>query len=178
MLAALVRFGEENQISFGIESPLDNVERVRSAIDGGLTARAAIRKILGPSGHYHLSCAGSVVLVRDDLLPVPHWLSQRIQKFEIPEASLKTAHVWLGDRVNATLRPKQGGYAASVLDSIPPDRVGPLSLRNTSVLGILCLLSRASKGSTWVIPPTGITFPDSQDVFSLWTVILYPPRKQ
>ena len=54
--------------------------------------------------------------------------------------------MWLGARVNATLMPKQAGYAASVLDSIPPDRVGPLSLRNTSVLGILCLLPGHRRG--------------------------------
>ncbi len=173
-LAALVRFGSENHISFGIESLASDPRPPINTIPTETTAQAAILKIIGAPQHYPLSCVNDVVLIRDDRVPTPMWLSRRIPTFRTPRVSLKLASAALGDQLGSLLNPRQQGYAGSILDSIPPNLVGPFEIKAAPVRYILCRLIAGSKGAVWVVPPTGESFADSATVDTFWTIILYP----
>lgn len=172
-LAALVRFGNENHISFGIESVDRDPQPPARTIPAGMTAEAAILQILGATQHHHLSCVNDVVLVRDDRAPSPMWLSRRIPIFRTPRTSLKIASSALGDQIAALSDPRQG-FAGSIPDRIPPDLVGPFEIKAAPVRKILCRLVAGSNGAIWVVPPTGESFADSATVNGFWTIILYP----
>ncbi len=173
-LAALVRFGNENHISFGIESVDRDPQPPARTIPAGMTARAAILQILGATRHHHLSCVDDVVLVLDDRAPSPMWLSRRIPIFRTPRISVKVASVALGNQIAGLLDPRPQGSAGSILDRVPPDLVGPFEIKAASVRNILCRLVAGSNGAIWVFPPTGESFGDSATVNGFWTILLYP----
>lgn len=123
-LAALVRFGKENRISFGVESFGDLAQRVTTNSGSG-TALSTIVDILGTASEYDISCLSGVVVVRHTRTASPKWLDERLPLYQVKRMTFAWANANLWMQLEMLLNPGAGGFAGSMNPGDPDDLVGP-----------------------------------------------------
>ena len=159
-LATLIKFGQENHISFGVESSSDDLlEPINASTTRGI-ARSAIMQILGvPS--YRVACVNGVVVARDSRFSSPTWLDRRLPSYQMPRATLVVANIGLGNRLESLLGPPPTSFFGSFPPGDPDDLVGPYDIKGSTMRSLLCLLVGSSKGATWFVhgqvKPIGIS---------------------
>ena len=118
-LATLIHFGQENHISFGVESSGDDLlESINTSTTHGI-ARSAIMQILGVSS-YRVTCVNGVVVVRDSRFSSPTWLDRRPPSFRVPRTTLVIANIGLGNRLESLLDPHRTGFLGSFPQVVYP----------------------------------------------------------
>lgn len=168
-LTALLGFGRENHISFGIESFSDDLLQPLTTNLAKGTAESQIRRILGTPVAYRISCAAGVVMVHDSRVASPPWLNRRVPRFHVPKSTLLAASTSLWMLVETLLNPRQQGFAGDSPPGDAADQVGPYDIRGDTVRGLLCRLAASSKGTAWLLERPGLSIPGTASRNRLWT---------
>ncbi|HCC58076.1 MAG TPA: hypothetical protein DEQ47_12630 [Solibacterales bacterium] len=169
-LTALLGFGLENHISFGIESFSDDLLQPLTTNLAKGTAESKIRQILGMPAAYRVSCATGVVIVQDSRVASPPWLNRRVPRFHTPKTTLFMANAGLWMLVETLLNPRQQGFAGDSPPGDAEDQVGPYDIRGATVRGLLCQLAGSSKGTAWLIERPGLSLRGTASRNRLWTL--------
>lgn len=172
-LTALVGFGRENHISFGIESFSDDLLQPLTTDLAKGTAESQIREILGTPVAYRISCAAGVVMVHDSRVASPPWLNRQVPRFYLPRTALVWANANLWMLVETLLNPRQQGFAGDSPPGDADDQVGPYAIRDATVRELLCQLAGSSKGAAWLVERPGMPFLGTASRNRLWTLLLY-----
>ena len=171
-IRALIRFGHENGIRFGIETrSRDLTEQVQLSLPAG-RARESLMAVLGQPGKWEIGTRANVILIRRKGVPPPGWLDLRIPRWKLRRTTLMQANLNLWMSTELTLDPKPRGLGGDSPAGDPADLVGPYNFRRAAVRNVLCRILSDSKGGSFVVTGEPVAF-GTASVNRLWTLVLY-----
>lgn len=176
-LAALIRFGRENRLCFGIEFSDASFQDIPVIQLPQTTLREAVEAILvRDQGHsLAVSTLKGVVIIRSIRSHPPDWLDHRLPRFRIPRMQVVCASLNLSMALERHLNPSIQGFAGDYPPGAPADQVGPLDIRDATIRELLCTVVGASGKADW-IAMGGLTLGSGKNasVNRYWT-LLYDP---
>jgi hypothetical protein len=170
-LDALVWFGREEHISFGIEFYGDLSRTVQINVDD-TTVGEIVQKILGSTDAYRLSVSDNVILIRRTRGAFPDWLNYRLPLFRVPRGELMAVNNELWMALEMNLDPSRHGFLGDYPPTNPIDEVGPFNEHRKTVRALLIKIVAASQGATWY-PTQNVQSPAPASTNSSWTLVTY-----
>jgi hypothetical protein len=171
VLDALVWFGREEHISFGIEFYGDLRRTVQINVDD-TTVREIVQRILGSTDAYRLSASDNVMLIRRTRGPFPDWLNYRLPLFRVPRGELMAVNNELWMALEMNLDPSKHGFLGDCPPTNPINEVGPFNEHGKTVQALLIKIVAASRGATWY-PTQNVQSPAPATVNGFWTLVTY-----
>ena len=152
-LAALIRFGRENDLCFGIEFSDERLRQKTVIQVPRTTVREAVKAILAADkgDTLMISARNGVVLIRSRRSPSPDWLDHRLSQFRIHRMQLVLAGLNLAMALESDLRPSVKGFAGDFPAGDPADEVGPLDIRGATIRELLCSIVGVSRKADWIV---------------------------
>lgn len=178
VVAALVDFGRDNGVCFGVESPGKGL--LNRPVDlkfGPSSVRSILAKILPP--RYAISEQHSVIQIRNRAAGPARQLNVVIPQLTIqadPKTNLTFASFMIYSLLQELVVPSTGGGMVGSVLSLPADEaVSPVNESNKRVRELLNVIISHSNGASWMS--------DNCDLFRLrpgeacWTIAQYSRRK-
>ena len=161
-LIAILRFGRENHIPFGVvvSAPLCQAKITGLKIEKS-SAEVALRKLSEKLPSYGWDVEESVVVVAptDIAKPVARFLAVVPPEYKIAEDTAQAQLAWAWMNIRAALRPQEG-TAFDILTATESVKWPALTVRDITVRQLLNRLVARDKGGAWLIYP----FPDFEKV--------------
>ena len=177
-LDALLRFGAEHHLCFGIEYvDQDLLTRPADFQLRNTTVKAAVLRILDSSPALTIEQHFGVIEIRRRMADPPETsvFDHVIPKWEAPRGFVQLVSWLLYVQLSTDLNPDAKGFAVHARAGDPRDEVGPFTESNLPVRYLLDKIVAQSKGGAWIAQVSWKQIGDLALVKSrrIWTIVEY-----
>ena len=176
-IEALIRFGEKNDLCFGIQYVDKSLLTTRSNFNiQNMTIGAAIEKILGPGSSFKIEPLNGVIEISPRVTSgKKSVLDNVIRNWVAARGPLQIVSWLLHIQLVRELDPQMKGFGGDGPAGDPLDEVGPFNESNRSVRFLLDTIVAQSKGAIWIaLIPSGTS--GRQAILEgrrAWTIVQY-----